>query len=173
MRMKKAFESYFSHIFDILSPVVCALLVFGFIVAIVIGIQKGMKRTWDLLLLEYAILIMYVTVFSRAINARSTYIIQPFQSYKIIADGNPYLVPEVIMNVLMYVPLGALMRGVCSGFKWKKILLIGLTFSLLVELLQLILMRGTSEVDDLIHNTLGYMIGYWFCPVRIKYNNYV
>lgn len=169
--MKKAFELYFTHICDFFSPLVCSLLAFGFIVAIVIGIQKGMKRSWELLLFEYGLFIMYVTVFSRAINERSAYCIRPFQSYKIIAEGNPYLVPEVLMNVVMYIPLGFLVRGMCDGSNWIINLLIGLAFSLFVEFLQLVMMRGTPEVDDLIHNTFGFIVGYWLCYVIIKYKN--
>ena len=38
---------------------------------------------------------------------------------------------------------------------------IGLCFSMLIELLQLVLKRGLTEIDDVVHNGVGCVIGYW------------
>lgn len=32
--------------------------------------------------------------------------------------------------------------------------------SLIIELLQLVMLKGCAEMDDIIHNTIGCMIGY-------------
>ena len=42
---------------------------------------------------------------------------------------------------------------------WKIGLLIGIGISSSIELLQLVLCRGLFEFDDIIHNSLGFLIG--------------
>lgn len=78
---------------------------------------------------------------------------------------------SVLANVVMQIPLGFYLRYYfrCG---WKKTLLIGLSVSLFYELTQL---SGLffiypkpyryAEVDDLIANTLGAMIGYGLAPL--------
>ena len=53
--------------------------------------------------------------------------------------------------------LGSLLRVKGS---WLVALLIGCSISITVEALQFWFMKGFSEVDDVMHNTLGCMIGY-------------
>ncbi len=43
--------------------------------------------------------------------------------------------------------------------KWLLILLLAFTYSLLIEILQLTLVRGLAEIDDLFSNTLGTILG--------------
>ena len=43
--------------------------------------------------------------------------------------------------------------------KWLLILLLAFIYSLLIEILQLTLVRGLAEIDDLFSNTLGTMLG--------------
>ena len=42
---------------------------------------------------------------------------------------------------------------------WKIGLLIGIGISFSIELMQLVLCRGFFEFDDIIHNSLGFLIG--------------
>jgi glycopeptide antibiotics resistance protein len=73
---------------------------------------------------------------------------------------------QVAMNVLLFVPLGLFARVL-----WKRgligTLLIGFTASLLIEITQLSANFGTApfvyrvfDVDDLINNTLGAVLGW-------------
>jgi glycopeptide antibiotics resistance protein len=43
---------------------------------------------------------------------------------------------------------------------WWKALLIGGSISVTIESLQFFFMRGFSELDDVMHNTLGCILGY-------------
>ena len=71
---------------------------------------------------------------------------------------------QIIENVLLFIPLGVL-----TGCLWKwKGILVGAGISLLVELLQLISLRGLFEFDDIIHNTLGTLIGVWIYIIIVK-----
>lgn len=64
-------------------------------------------------------------------------------------------------NVAMFVPLGFLLPGVfprLAGF-WKTFLAAGLLICA-VEILQMLLLVGFCDVDDLILNLAGVSIGY-------------
>ena len=71
----------------------------------------------------------------------------------------------------MFIPLGFLLP-----FLWKKYqkltptLLFGFLFSLFIELSQLITLRAT-DIDDLIANTLGALIGYLIWKIYMKIFN--
>ena len=83
--------------------------------------------------------------------------------------GHELLSTQVIANVVAFVPIGLLL-GCAFGkrMKWWKVLLIGGAFSLLIETLQFVLRRGFAEVDDVMHNVLGCLIG-WGVYVGIAY----
>lgn len=67
---------------------------------------------------------------------------------------------NIIGNIVMFMPIGFLLPLIYTKINsYKKVLVIGFCTSLLIELSQLFLTRGT-DVDDLILNTLGSILGY-------------
>jgi hypothetical protein len=69
---------------------------------------------------------------------------------------------NVLLNVAMFVPMGFLLPLLGSIFrKWYVTMPAGFAVSGLIELLQLIFIRGVCDVDDLFCNTLGCIIGYF------------
>ncbi len=64
---------------------------------------------------------------------------------------------EVIMNVLAFIPLGLFLK--LLKFDFKTSVLLGFGYSLLLEIMQLILMVGITDITDLITNTSGAAIG--------------
>lgn len=66
------------------------------------------------------------------------------------------------MNVIVFIPIGMIL---CSLLRvkgsWLVALLIGCSISITIEALQFWFMKGFSEVDDVMHNTVGCLIG-WF-----------
>lgn len=92
----------------------------------------------------------------------------PFQEIKRFvvywrAIDNPFLVVmNLFGNIIAFIPFGALIRWVINrSVKWYQV--VGYTFllSLSVEILQLIAKVGVFDVDDLILNTFGGLIGFW------------
>ena len=49
-------------------------------------------------------------------------------------------------------------------------MMVGAGISVMIELLQLIFKRGLCEVDDVIHNVLGCMVGYGVYWVFVNVN---
>ncbi|KMT63126.1 VanZ family protein [Listeria sp. SHR_NRA_18] len=90
---------------------------------------------------------------------------------------------QVVANIIMFVPLGCL-YPLCSKYKvsWKRMLVLAFVSTVSIELLQLmqnILYQTVPhriDIDDLILNTAGAMIGFGFfilCrPVFKKWNVY-
>ena len=81
----------------------------------------------------------------------------PLHSYVEIWKGNRQFLLENIGNVVLFIPLGFALKW--SGVRNVK--KAGFLASLIIEVLQLTFALGTFECDDLIHNTLGAVIGAW------------
>lgn len=69
---------------------------------------------------------------------------------------------NIILNILLFIPFGYLLPSLFPRLRWWQVVLLGLAFSLCIELLQLITKLGYADVDDLINNALGAAIG-WLC----------
>jgi len=66
---------------------------------------------------------------------------------------------NVVGNIVMFVPFGFLAALLWRGFSWKRALALGLGITCLIECWQLLVGR-TSDIDDVIFNTLGVSCGY-------------
>ena len=78
----------------------------------------------------------------------------PFWSY-----SHPELRMEIVLNYLLFMPLGFLLN-LCFGEKFGlRVVLIGLLLSVSIEIVQLVFRIGLFEFDDMIGNTVGCLIG--------------
>lgn len=68
-----------------------------------------------------------------------------------------YLIINFLGNIIMFMPIGFFIPLLWE-IPDKKIIIVGFLFSLFIEVCQLFLNRGT-DVDDLILNTLGTILG--------------
>ena len=67
---------------------------------------------------------------------------------------------NVLGNILWFLPLGLLLRGLGPHLGWPKALLVGAGVSAAIEVTQLILGTGTCDVDDVALNALGCLLGW-------------
>lgn len=75
----------------------------------------------------------------------------------------------LILNTLMLAPLGFLLPFISKKFdSLRNILIVAFTFTIFIELFQLITHRGIFELDDLFHNTIGAMIGYFIAKLFLE-----
>ena len=87
--------------------------------------RNGWRKVAGLLLIEYLFLIFCATVFFRVYSASIGHNFTPFWSYLAILDGRKELIPENIMNVVVFIPIGILLGVTTSRWKmfdgrWKK-----------------------------------------------------
>jgi glycopeptide antibiotics resistance protein len=100
--------------------------------------------------------------FLYGLRLQSTVNLIPFHGISIILRQNDtrYLLLNIIGNIVMFIPFGFF-----TPLLWDRarrfitVITGGFIFSLLIEFLQFFISRGT-DIDDLILNTAGTMIGY-------------
>ncbi len=63
-------------------------------------------------------------------------------------------------NIVWFIPFGFMLPKILKKCNFITVTLSGCLFSLLIEILQLVLKKGICEIDDLILNIAGTMIGY-------------
>ena len=107
----------------------------------------------------YIAAVLWITLFSRIGDGYRGFLL-PFHSYVEIFRGNRQFLFENIGNVVLFIPLGVAL-GAAGNWNMKRAAAVGLLASLLIEVLQFTFALGTFECDDLIHNTLGVVIGAW------------
>lgn len=113
------------------------------------------------LLLGYIVIVVFYTVIWRPTGESREYNFMIFWSYMANRKEMTPLYLENIMNILLFLPLGVLSGVVFKRNSLLYCLFFCVTFSIIIEILQLIFKKGFAETDDVIHNTLGCLIGYW------------
>lgn len=111
-------------------------------------------------IVAFVVLALNETVFSRPAKEAYQYNLRLFWSYEAIMNGRNDLIKEHYLNVALFIPLGMLIWFALGQRKWWRALVFGCAVSMLIEVMQLVLKRGLCEFDDVMHNTLGCMIGY-------------
>lgn len=90
----------------------------------------------------------------------------------------PYLLGEkgwlmacinLIGNIVLLVPIGFLVAVVSRKMTWQKSLVLGIAASLAIEVIQAVFRVGIFDIDDIILNGLGVVIGYWAFAVLAKW----
>lgn len=131
--------------------------------------RNGFRFLAWALVIGYVAHVLYVTVFGRAEVEEIKYNFMPFWSYIATMRGEGVNLMRVnYLNVTMFVPMGILLWCAMGRKEWWKVLLTLVLFSASIEVLQLVLKRGFCEFDDVFHNAIGGMIGYYFCALVVK-----
>lgn len=122
-----------------------------------------------LLLLCYLGGLVAITFMNRMGNGMQMY--QPFPFLAFWEAWNEFTLQvwlNPLLNIAMFVPLGVFLPLAAKPFRrWYWMLAAGCGTSLAIEALQYILSRGQADVDDLICNTLGAMLGYCLCMLFV------
>lgn len=144
--------------------------IYYYFISCVLGVMLyfalGNRRKTYWMIVPYMFFVLAITVLSR--NPWRTYIYQviPFWSYiEAFRGSNEGIVSQILANLLLFVPVGVLLMPSIGSV--KKTVLIGLLFSMLIEVLQLLTKRGLFEFDDIIHNTIGCALG---CGIYLLIN---
>ena len=131
------------------------------------------KKSHTIFLISTIILILFFTFIVREtfevrhVGSRGIMLI-PFREFYSLftAQNHSFYFWQIFLNILLFIPFGFMLS--CYLYTYRRpqhlflsILLSGLIVSVSVELLQYITSRGFTEIDDVINNTAGAMIG-WF-----------
>lgn len=127
----------------------------------IFGARKGLRVLSLAVLLEIVFLILCGTVFLRETDENVGCNFIPFWSYMMFSKDLQYsMYMENLMNVLMFIPFGFILGWAFKNLGRKKMIVVALRFSVTIEVLQFVFKKGFAEVDDVIHNVLGGIIGY-------------
>ena len=132
--------------------------------------KKSNVKTW-VCFIAYLLLLAYVVFISsglgRVEHEEYRYNLTLFQEigryyYQGANTGNWNLFRfNVLGNILVFVPLGVFLPKLFQRFrKLTSVLLFSLELSLAIEVTQLFTKIGSFDVDDLLLNTIGGVLGY-------------
>ena len=148
--------------------------------------RRARSKIIAMLLIIYICGNLYCTVFSRQPGFESKVDLRPFKAYSELVASveikdtvvNKSLfttfmsgtepIHVLILNILLYYPLGYLLPILFPKLKPKHVILIGWLCSIATEATQYLLKMGWCETDDVIHNTLGTAIGVWVWHLQSK-----
>lgn len=135
------------------------------------GIQKSprhrafLKGVFLSLLLCYGLLVTYWMLFGfgRHVVDSPKYNLVPFASIKLFLKmyaNHPWAAAvNLVGNIVIFVPFGVLIPLVFGG-GWGRMLVLFVSAIVILECSQLLLHRGSLDVDDLLLNVLGALVGY-------------
>lgn len=133
--------------------------------------QKAHHIIKYILLLTYIVLLVYMTFFAEMFGRTCAatyyrYNLVPFKEIMRFATHFSQLGVQVVLinivgNVVAFMPLGFLLPLIADKrLKFFSVTFISFGLSLGIELAQLITRLGCCDVDDLVLNTIGGMMGY-------------
>ena len=140
--------------------------------------------------LAYMIFLVYVmVVYQRQIDfswivtggfTRLNFLMSDMTNFQLFATVNRYLAVldrpsgfglflyNIIGNMVILIPFGYLLPIVNKAVrKWWIFFLVALAFILMMEMMQYFSMSGTLDVDDVMLNMIGALIGYVLCPLKV------
>ena len=128
--------------------------------------RERAKRKWGwMVLLTLYLNAMYIVIGVPGVQYicwDPTLNLIPFQ------DFSARNIEGMILNAIMFAPLGFLLPAYFERYRhWGRTLAAGFLTSLTVELIQLFTFRAT-DVDDLIMNTLGTLVGFLLAKLVLR-----
>lgn len=141
---------------------------------------KTRKKIHMILLISTIIFILVFTLiinetFEFRTNISRGISLIPFKELVgIFREWNPsFYFWQIVLNILLFIPFGFSFTTYLNCHTrvphlMRLVLLTGFLLSTSVETLQYITGRGLTEVDDIINNTLGGLVGYWCYEMALK-----
>lgn len=143
------------------------------LIVVLLKIIQGKKWCYYLPLTGvYISLVLSITLLGRETGEFSKIHVDVLNKYCLMFTtdwrGNgQYIAKEIIGNIIMFIPLGQLLSSTFHGKHLSLVKLFGLTVSFAIEVAQYHYCLGTFELADLIHNTIGTVVGYYIYKTDI------
>ena len=144
------------------------LVIFLILIRINPSIKKHIQSATAIaLLIGYGIILCYITLFTREAGSRVGVDLRLFGTIGHGAQGDAY----VLENILVFIPLGILVTVALPTFqKWWRCMLLGFFLSCGIEMIQNFTRRGYVQLDDIVMNTLGMLLGFFIAHLSIFSN---
>ena len=142
------------------------LVVLFSVVIVLLSVFLG-KRMNLLFLFMYLLVIAYMTLLFRE-NGGGQLRLEIFWSYRTIMSNSENRA-DILKNIWLFIPLGAILYRL---YPKKKVLVIPIAISILIEVIQYLTGIGICEIDDVISNGLGEIIGYQTSKLLVDFKQY-
>ena len=150
--------------YDVGVPLYAILALLVIVAGVVVGLyltrkdrSSFIRNSLLTMLGGYLFFVLCTTFLFRESSDNMRYYLFPFWSYDML---NYNIIAQLILNVMLFVPIGFLLGGILKEIGSMPIIGIGCFISVIIEFLQLLTRRGACNIDDVIHNTIGCAIGY-------------
>ena len=133
--------------------------VYAFI-SFVIKNFRDCNKTALVMFFLYLLMVSYITVFSRRGKVQ-TDILLSFDSIQ-EAMNRHSLAPlqHLWLNIVMFVPIGALFAAIHPSLaRFSAVLPLGMLLTTIIETTQLLMRNGQCDLEDLVANTVGALLG--------------
>ena len=127
------------------------------------------KQLTVLCFVVYLFTVLWYTIGRRSVGYYPA-MVNLFWSYEKWFQGERTTGMAILANIAMFIPFGFFMAELGEHKHRKSFLSViaqALVFSTLIEISQMILMRGYFEFDDILNNTAGAVIGTFFFQILI------
>lgn len=110
----------------------------------------------------YMTFLLGVTLFNRHPEESYRLELQPLWSYiEMISNSDPFLGWQIFYNIVAFIPLGIFLPLLSSRMRsLRNVLICDILLSAAIECSQLIFKCGLCELDDVLDNAMGAVIGY-------------
>ena len=155
---------YFPEIF--VNRIIISAIAFALFCAVSIFLYKKHKFNKlqcgaAILLSLYIVVLLYFTVVGRYSHEEYEYKINFFTSYRWFFQYNgEQVLRQLLINFVMLMPVGFLLPIVIKAkHKYLITMALSLLLTVFIETMQLITKCGSFEIDDIINNFIGAVIG--------------
>ena len=148
-------------------PVLISMIMAGVVMVLVLEYLTvpSKRRVYGIALCVYLAAYITVTFLVRVPTAEARIRLIPFWTVRAAfswANGKLTLrslrfFREIVLNMVLFFPLGMLLSGWCRHR--IHVLILGIALSVATELIQYVLHLGLMETDDVLNNTLGLIMG--------------
>ena len=158
----RTLPQYFPEIF--VNRIILSVIAFAVFCIITVMLYK--RRRFDraqcvaaILLSLYIVVLLYFTVIGR--YSHEDYQIHIFYSYRFLLEQFDFQsMRQFVINLFMLVPVGFLLSVIIKGkAKYVIVFVLCLLLTVFIESMQLLTKCGSFEVDDIISNMIGAVIG--------------
>lgn len=134
----------------------------------IVGIERkdlAGKAVCIFLLIWYVYIVIGITMLSRSEGGTRHASFELFRTFR----NTFFSKKQIYENIIMFVPYAVLLFVFSGYFRRAGVMFgAGVVSSLFIEVIQWITKTGYFELDDILTNTFGMMIGYLFCVIVEK-----
>lgn len=98
--------------------------------------------------------------------------LMPFWTYRSVIAHTPGVSVwdwDIVPNVVLFIPLGFLVKLIYPSISALKMLGVAVLCSLFVETNQYVFEKGVTQIDDMMHNVIGALLGWLLTKIVLQW----